>query len=332
MGQKKSRLSSRVTSPAPSPELPSSSYSVLSLPTVGTVLEEEPKHNRIRKTSSTLNVSSKKSHNKSRKLKRRPSLKKRTVEDPYVVLKEKIEREAKMLDAWVSEQYNSSQPQIPNLFDLCAMSVASRLRQSSDVVRLPLAQDLKDAVGFRVSPTFDEELSDPKVSITNEGRTLTYVGKGYSTTVIRTPFGRGLKSGRHSWLVYIDCSRVIGWMQIGVVNEERMSVDCKTVWDGNPHPVRIGEMARMSNGNFHCGRPSSERTMSQDTLLLGGYTTGDTIAVLLDVDAGTIQWMKNGEDYGHVEQLDGEIFYPSVSLDSPGESVTLAYYCGPAVL
>ena len=72
--------------------------------------------------------------------------------------------------------------------------------------------------------------------------------------------------------------------------------------------------------------------VSQDTLLLGGYTTGDTIAVLLDVDAGTIQWMKNGEDYGHVEQLDGEIFYPSVSLDSPGESVTLAYYCGPAVL
>ena len=73
-------------------------------------------------------------------------------------------------------------------------------------------------------------------------------------------------------------------------------------------------------------------SVSQDILLLGGYTTGDTIAVLLDIDAGTIQWMKNGEEYGNVEQLNGEVFFPSVSLDSPGESITLAYYCGPAVL
>ena len=68
------------------------------------------------------------------------------------------------------------------------------------------------------------------------------------------------------------------------------------------------------------------------SLLVGGFTTGDTLAVKLDLDTGTIQWLRNGEEYGPVEAVNGEEFFPSVSLDSPGEAVTLAYYCGPVTL
>ena len=65
---------------------------------------------------------------------------------------------------------------------------------------------------------------------------------------------------------------------------------------------------------------------------LGGYTTGDTIGIKLDLEEHTIQWTRNGENYGPPENIHGEEFFPSFSLDSPGEALTLAYYCGPAIL
>ena len=65
---------------------------------------------------------------------------------------------------------------------------------------------------------------------------------------------------------------------------------------------------------------------------MGGYTNGDTITVLLDFDSHTIQWLKNGTGYGSSVTFNDTVLYPSVSLDSPGEAVSLIYYAGPISL
>ena len=174
-------------------------------------------------------------------------------------LREKIAKEAKGLDDWVSERPGVAQT-VPSLTDLSTWAISIRMKQPSDVQRHPLTQELKDAVEFRTSPRFDQTTANENVVISNDGRTVKYKGRGYSTTVMQTPFRRGFKQGRHAWLTYIDCSRVIGWMQIGIVNEERMATGCKTVWDGNPHPFREGELARRNNGNIHRGQTSLTHT------------------------------------------------------------------------
>lgn len=273
MGQRKTKL--RPQSPPPPCSSPTSAYSVLSLPTLdyaggsaaGNVNGPKQTTTALKRTSSTVSVTpSRPPVGKSRKPKRRGSLKRQPqTEDRFMALRRRIEQEAKALDAWVSQ--SSPSQRIPALVDIAALSVASRLQQASAVSRLPISQELKDAVEFRISPCFDDSLACDKVYISNEGRSISYVGRGYSTTVMKTPFGRGFRSGRHAWLVHVDNSRVIGWMQVGVVNEERHASGCKTPWDGNPHPFREGEMARISNGNFHTGikqsSSSSERTPAQ---------------------------------------------------------------------
>lgn len=250
-----------------------------------------------------------------------------------LALREKIEAEAKVLDCWVNERPKKYREYlVPDLADMAAAAVAKCLHNPVDVERLPVSRDMKDAVEFRLSPTFDASIADPKVQFTNGGRSIVYTGKGYSTTVMKTPQGRGLQHGRHAWIMHIDNSRVQGWIQIGVVDEKRRSVNCRTKWDGNPHPFRQGEIARRNNGNFHSGRSELEATMVHETIFLGGYSVGDTIAVKVDFDHKHIQWMKNGEDYGTREPFEADVLYPSASLDSPGEGVTLAYYTGPLVL
>lgn len=254
MGQRKTKL--RPQSPPPLCSSPASAYSVLSLPTLDSQESggSRPKQTTaLKRTSSAVSVTPNRPPvGKHRKVKRRGSLKRQPqTEDPMVALTRKIEREAKALDEWVSQA--SSSPRIPALVDIAALSVASRLPQASAVSRLPISQELKDALEFRISPSFDESLACDKVYISNEGRSISYMGRGYSTSIMKTPFARGFKSGRHAWLIHVDNSRVIGWMQVGVVNEERRATGCKTIWDGSPHPFREGEMARSSNGNFHTG-------------------------------------------------------------------------------
>lgn len=250
-------------------------------------------------------------------------------------LREKIEAEAKEMDKWVSEMPRKCREfAVPKLTDLASSAVADCLNSPLDVEGLPVNRQLKEAVEFRLSPTFDQEISDNKMSFTNGGRSVQYTGKGYSTSVMKTPFNNGLSNGRHAWIIHIDNSRVQGWVQIGVVDKERFDIKCKTTWDGNPHPYRHGEIARRNNGNFHSGRSELEATMVQETIYLGGYGRSDTIGVQLDFNTRQLQWLKNGEPYGGRVSFEEEQrpLYPSVSLDSPGEGVTLAYYTGPLAL
>lgn len=251
------------------------------------------------------------------------------------MLREKLEREAKELDRWAherSQKWRHIDYVVPRLDELAAVAVAKCLRAPMDVEALPIPRLLKDAVEFRLSPTFDESIADEKVVFTNGDRSIQYTGKGYSTTAMKMPMGRGMSHGRHAWIIRIDTSRVQGWTQVGVVDEERYRANCRTPWDGNPHPHRRGEIARRNNGNFHSGRSELEATMVHESIFLGGYGQGDTIAVKVDFDTKELQWMKNGEDYGSKVPFDAQMLYPSVSLDSPGEGATIAYYTGPVAL
>ena len=249
-------------------------------------------------------------------------------------LRQRIESEIKELQRWVNERPKKYRERVvPRLVDLAAVAVAQNLRAAADTERLPVPRELKDAVEFRLLPTFNETMADAKITFSDRGRNVQYTGKGYSTTVMKTPFGRGLRRGRHVWIVYVDTSRVQGWMQIGVVDQQRVNFKCQTTWDGNPHPFRKGEMARRSNGNFHSGRNELEATMVQETIFLSGYGAGDTIGIKLDFDMRELYWVKNGEPYGGRVSFDEDtIFHPSVSLDSPGESVSLLYYSGPTAI
>ena len=287
----------------------------------------------IRKAGSLTSLSFGRMGKSTSSLKRSRSFKEEVQEQH---LREKIEAEAKEMDKWVSEKPRKYREfVVPKLTELASSVVGKSLLNPLDVERLPVNRELKEAVEFRLSPTFDQEIADRQMSFTNGGRSMQYTGKGYSTTAMKTPFRSGFSNGRHAWIVHVDSSRVQGWIQIGVVDEERYkSSKCKTQWDGNPHPFRSGETARRNNGNFHSGKSELEATMVQDTIYLGGYSIGDTIAVQLDFDMRQIQWLKNGEVYGGKVSFESEQcpLYPSVSLDSPGEGVTLAYYTGPLAL
>ena len=251
------------------------------------------------------------------------------------LLREKVEQEGKELDRWVRERpqkWRHHDRAVPRLDELAAVAIAQCLRAPLDVEGLRLPRALKDAVEFRLCPTFDENVAGEKTMFSNGGRSIQYTGKGYSTTPLKTPMGRGLHNGRHAWIIHIDVSRVQGWIQVGVVDEERFRADCSTPWDGNPHPHRKGEIARRNNGNFHSGRSELEATMVHETIFLGGYGQGDTIAVKVDFDTREVQWLKNGEDYGSKVPFDADVLHPTVSLDSPGEGVSLVYYAGPVAL
>ena len=249
------------------------------------------------------------------------------------ILRERIVTEGKEMERWVNERPKKyRQHVVPRLDDLAAVAVAKTLHSPIDVEGLPITRELKDAVEFRLSPAFDQTIADPKLSFTNGGRSAFYTGKGYSTMVMKTPFGRGLQHGRHAWIIHIDNSRVQGWIQLGVVDHERKQTNCRTIWDGHPHPFRKGEIARRNNGNFHSGKSELEATMVQETIYLGGFAPADTIAVRLDFDRKDLQWFKNGVEYGSHVGFEADTLYPSVSLDSPGEGVSLVYYAGPVAL
>lgn len=289
----------------------------------------------IRKAGSLTSLSfgrmSRKGSSSSSSLKRSRSLK----EEKLQQLKDKIEAEAKQMDKWVSEVPRKYREfKVPKLTDIASSVVAKCLSSPLDIEGLPVNRELKESVEFRLSPTFNQEISDPKLTFTNGGRSMQYTGKGYSTGAMKTPFNAGFTSGRHAWIIHVDTSRVQGWIQIGVVDHKRFMSKCKTAWDGNPHPFRCGETARRNNGNFHSGRSELEATMVQETIYLGGYGAGDTLGIQLDFDLRQIQWLKNGEPYGGKVSFepDQSPLHPSVSLDSPGEGVTLAYYTGPLAL
>lgn len=216
---------------------------------------------------------------------------------------------------------------VPSLLFLSSKIISRYLPNVVAIDNLPLFQLLKDCITYHLFPIIDRNFLQENCELLNNGRTLRYRGRGYSTSILFIPKDKGFSVGRYSWIIKIEKSRVPGWMQIGVVNKERKQSFLKTIWDGNPHPFRKGEMAQRNNGNFHSGIKPEEGCMNSGSIFSGGYTTGDVISVQLDMNIREISWFKNGENYGTPMMVNGNELYPSISLDSPLEEVSvLALY------
>ena len=212
---------------------------------------------------------------------------------------------------------------VPSLLFLTSKLISRCIKHYDAIDKLPIFQLLKDCITYHIFPIIDRNFLQENVEILNNARTLRYRGRGYSTSILFVPKDKGFTRGRYSWLIRIERSRVPGWMQIGVVNTERKLSFLKTIWDGNPHPFRKGEMAQRNNGNYHSGIKPEEGFMSSGSIFSGGYTTGDVISVQLDMNNREISWFKNGEIYGSPMIISGSELFPSISLDSPLEEVSI---------
>lgn len=146
---------------------------------------------------------------------------------------------------------------------------------------------------------------------------LVYLGNGYSTTLILTPDGRGYTSGKHEWVFYFNNCR--GQVAVCVVTAEFKKA--KTFRTMPAIGRRIG-WAYNQIGFLTFDVPIWEALAGQRN---ESYHTWDMIGILLDLDKGTLGFMKNGREMGTAfcKGLQGQELFPGVSLCSGREQVTI---------
>lgn len=141
-------------------------------------------------------------------------------------------------------------------------------------------------------------------------------GNGYSTTLILTPDGRGYTHGKHEWVFYFNHCR--GQVAVCVVTAEfKKAKAFRTM----PAIGRRVGWAYNQIGFLTFDVPIWEA--------IGGkrnesYHTWDMIGILLDLDKGTLGFMKNGKELGTAfcKGLRGQEVFPGVCLCSGREQVT----------
>ena len=220
--------------------------------------------------------------------------------------------------AWIRD--GPKRKDVPCLQELSKDAVLTSVSEEN-VDKLSVSSSTK---GFLV-PCFDADAGQDKVDFSNDNRTITYQGKGYSTSLVKT---HALSSGRYAFSVFVDLSRIRSWMQVGIVTQVRKQNGCPQVFDGTPHPFRDGELALRSDGALLTGKSGGNDGPDMNKQERA-YDTGDIISVQLDMDVRKVEWFKNGQlvkDHPLVEE--GAVF-PSVSLDNPKEQVTLLAFYGP---
>lgn len=225
--------------------------------------------------------------------------------------KRKVDSLNDSLLAWVREEPTRG---VHSLFDLSKAVVLKHLSSRKDIRQLPIAETL---FGY-LDPSFDDTSRQDKVEFSNDGKTIAYLGKGYSTTLLKT---HALRAGRHAFGVHVDLSRIRSWMQIGAVNRARQAKGCPQVFDGTPHPFRDGELALRSDGALLTGK-NTQADGPDVNRQERAFDTGDVVSVRIDMDNRKLEWLKNGEQVKDYTFEDDELF-PSVSLDNPKEQVTL---------
>ena len=145
---------------------------------------------------------------------------------------------------------------------------------------------------------------------------LFLLGNGYSTTLILTPDGRGYTHGKHEWVFYFNHCR--GQVAVCVVTAEfKKAKAFRTM----PAIGRRVGWAYNQIGFLTFDVPIWEA--------IGGkrnesYHTWDMIGILLDLDKGTLGFMKNGKELGTAfcKGLRGQEVFPGVCLCSGREQVT----------
>lgn len=145
------------------------------------------------------------------------------------------------------------------------------------------------------------------------------LGSGYSTTLILTPDGHGYTSGKHEWVFYFNRCR--GQVAVCLVTADfkraksyrtMPAVERKIGWAYNQIGILTFEV------------PIWEAIGG--SLRHESYHTWDMIGLLVDLDKGTIGFMKNGRELGTAFcdiNLKGQEVYPGVSLCSGREQVTI---------
>lgn len=192
-------------------------------------------------------------------------------------------------------------------------SVGSRKR----LPKLPLPRNVIEWLKEYEEPVaFDPSCSSDEVVFSNNNETITFNGNGYSTTLILTPDGRGYTHGKHEWVFYFNHCR--GQVAVCVVTAEfKKAKAFRTM----PAIGRRVGWAYNQIGFLTFDVPIWEA--------IGGkrnesYHTWDMIGILLDLDKGTLGFMKNGKELGTAfcKGLRGQEVFPGVCLCSGREQVT----------
>lgn len=192
-------------------------------------------------------------------------------------------------------------------------SVGSRKR----LPKLPLPRNVIEWLKEYEEPVaFDPSCSSDEVVFSNNNETITFNGNGYSTTLILTPDGHGYTHGKHEWVFYFNHCR--GQVAVCVVTAEfKKAKAFRTM----PAIGRRVGWAYNQIGFLTFDVPIWEA--------IGGkrnesYHTWDMIGILLDLDKGTLGFMKNGKELGTAfcKGLRGQEVFPGVCLCSGREQVT----------
>lgn len=192
-------------------------------------------------------------------------------------------------------------------------SVGSRKR----LPKLPLPRNVIEWLKEYEEPVaFDPSCSSDEVVFSNNNETITFNGNGYSTTLILTPDSRGYTHGKHEWVFYFNHCR--GQVAVCVVTAEfKKAKAFRTM----PAIGRRVGWAYNQIGFLTFDVPIWEA--------IGGkrnesYHTWDMIGILLDLDKGTLGFMKNGKELGTAfcKGLRGQEVFPGVCLCSGREQVT----------
>ena len=126
----------------------------------------------------------------------------------------------------------------------------------------------------------------------------------------------GFSTGSHYWEIDI-ISSVSSYLFIGIA---KTGVDLEGFLGGDAHG-----WGYIGDGGIYHGRTKVKNYGS-------GYSAGDKIGVLLDCDAGSVSFYKNGRGMGvALENLHG-LFYPAISLYAKGQVVRISYKEGSSHL
>lgn len=204
-----------------------------------------------------------------------------------------------------------------SLQELCRRELIRSVGSRKLLKRLPLPRNVIEWLKEYEEPAaFDPNSSSDEVVFSNNNETITFTGNGYSTTLILTPDGRGYTSGKHEWVFYLNNCR--GQVAVCLVTAEfKKARAFRTI-------PAIGRKIGWAYNQFGFLTFDVPIWEAMDGKRNKSYDTWDMIGIILDLDKGTLGFMKNGKEQGVAfsKGLRGKEVFPGVCLCSGREQVT----------
>lgn len=155
----------------------------------------------------------------------------------------------------------------------------------------------------RLPLEFDEARTYSGITVSGPRATLSHAEPGHSRTAISK---RGYSSGRHAWNVKVETAGVIVGAAVA----------------STPQHTYLG-----SNGGYGYDGTDGQIAHSGSWSYFGsGFNAGDTVTVVVDFSASTIEFLVNNVPHGVAARDVGAFgtVFPAVSLAHVGNSATLA--------